>query len=235
MKKIFLRVLLSAPFFLLAVPAFAGGVALKGRVVFDGVPPVSEKVEVKSDRSVCGAQKETSKIILGSNKGVANAVVKILELKEPAAAPKKGDLDQINCEFDPHVQALPVGSTLVLTSSDAVLHNAHAFYEDGSTAFNIAVPIVGMEVDKKLDKPGVIRLRCDAGHTWMNAYLVVVQEPFYAMTDKEGSFTIEGVPPGKYTVEIWQEWLGKTAQSVEVKEAENPPLVLTVKKVQSDP
>ena len=199
-------------------PVFAQGV-LKGRVTFDGTPPPVESVEVKSDVPVCGTHKEVSKITLGENKGIANAVVKILGLKG-TAAPGKGSLDQIRCEFDPHVQALPTGSTLVITSSDSVLHNAHAFNEDETTAFNIAVPIPGMEINKKLEKPGILRLRCDAGHTWMSAYILVLDEPF-AMTDANGNFSIENLPAGKYEIEIWQEWLGKTRQTVEIKDGAN--------------
>ena len=188
---------------------------LRGRVVFEGTPPPAESVEVKSDTPVCGNRKTLSKIVLGADRGVAGAVVKILGLKS-AGPLSEGALDQVQCEFVPHVQALLAGSTLVLTSSDPVLHNSHGFYEDGSTAFNIAVPIVGMEVNKKLEKPGIIKLRCDAGHTWMSAYILVLEEPF-AVTDKDGHFSIENIPPGKYEVEVWQEWLGKSTRNVEVK------------------
>lgn len=192
---------------------------LKGRVTFQGTPPPTESVEVKSDVPTCGSHKEAPKIILGENKGVANAVVKILGVKN-TAAPSKGSLDQVHCEFVPHVQALSTGSTLVITSSDPVLHNTHAFHEDKSTAFNIAVPIIGMEVNKKLDKPEVLRLRCDAGHTWMSAYIVVSDE-VSAMTDANGNFSIADLPAGKYEAEIWQEWLGLSRQTVEIKDGMN--------------
>ena len=197
--------------------AYAQGI-LKGRVTFEGTPPPAEAVEVKLDTAVCGTHKEIPKIVLGENKGIANVVVKILGLK--GSAPAKGSLDQVHCEFVPHVQALPTGSTLVITSSDSVLHNTHAFYEDKTTAFNIAVPIVGMEVNKKLEKPGILKLRCDAGHTWMGAYILILDEPF-AMADANGNFSIENLPPGKYEIEIWQEWLGKTRQTVEIKDGVN--------------
>lgn len=189
---------------------------LRGRVVFEGTPSPAEKIEVKSDVPVCGTHQEVQKIILGADQGVANAVVRVLGTAGKME-PKKGHLDQVNCQFVPHIQALPTGSTLTITSSDSVLHNAHAFNEDGSTAFNVAVPIVGMEVNKKLSKPGVLKLRCDAGHTWMSGYIVVLDEP-HAVTDANGNFAIEGIPSGKYEIEVWQEWLGKSKQAVDVKE-----------------
>lgn len=200
-------------------------VEVKGRVVFEGTPPAAEIVEVKSDVPTCGRSKEVRKIILGSDKGVANAVVRIMGAPG-TLTPQKGTLDQVQCEFVPHVQVLPAGSTLNLTSSDPVLHNAHAFYEDGSTAFNIAVPIPGMEVSHKLDKSGVIRLRCDAGHTWMSAYIVVTEEPFYALTDANGNFSIEGVPPGNYEIEIWHEWLGRQKRTITVEMEDSEPIIV---------
>lgn len=204
---------------------FAQGV-VKGRVIFEGTPPAAEKVEVKSDTATCGAEKEISKLKLGEGQGVANAVVKILGAAG-STSPQEGNLDQVSCDFVPHVQVLPLHSTLHITSSDPVLHNSHGFFEDGSTAFNIAVPIAGMELTTKLDKPGVIKLRCDAGHTWMSAYVVVPDEPFFAMTDADGNFILEGVPPGSYEIEVWQEWLGKTKQPVEVKEGENSVTIIS--------
>lgn len=212
--------------FALSSIVFAQG-SLKGRVVFEGTLPVTERVEVKSDTPVCGTHKEAPKIVLGKDQGVASAVVRVLGV-EGAVQPGKGTLDQIGCEFVPHVQVLPVGSTLVITSSDAVLHNAHGFYEDGTTAFNIAVPIAGMEINKKLDKPGVIRLRCDAGHTWMSAYIVVIENSYYAMTGADGNFSIEGLPPGRYEVEVWQEWLGKRRQAVEEKDSVASSVILSI-------
>lgn len=206
----------------LAAPAGAQGV-LSGRVVFGGAPPEPSSIEVKSDVPVCGLHKETPKLVLGKDRGVAHAVVRVLGLK--AAGPTSGTLDQIHCEFVPHVQTLPTGSTLTITSSDSVLHNAHGFNEDGSTAFNVAVPIPGMEITKKLAKPGVIKLRCDAGHTWMSAFIVVSDEPS-AVTDTEGRFSIGGLPEGTYEVEVWQEWAGRTRQTVTVGGPENVDIIL---------
>jgi len=203
-------------FIVMTSGAYAQG-TLKGRVLFEGSAPPPEQIEVKSDVPVCGTHQEASKIVLGADQGVANAVVRVLGVPGKTE-PKKGHLDQVNCQFVPHVQVVPTGSTLTITNSDSVLHNAHALYEDGSTAFNIAVPIVGMEMNKKLTKAGILKLRCDAGHTWMKGSIVVLDDPYYALTDSSGNFTIEGIPPGQYEVEVWQEWLGKSKQPIDVKE-----------------
>ena len=228
MKELFKMLILISVFMAPSHPFSFAQSSIKGRVLFEGTPPPAETIEVKSDVPVCGDHKEASKIVLSADHGVADAVVKIIGA-QGTPAPKKGGLDQVKCEFVPHVQVLPAGSTLVITSSDSVLHNSHGIYEDGSTAFNIAVPIVGMEMGKKLEKPGIIKLRCDAGHTWMSAYVMVLDEPFYALTDADGNFTIEGVPAGNYEMEVWQEWLGKYRRRVSVKENETTTVNVALK------
>lgn len=212
-------------FLLISTHAFAAG-TLKGSVIFEGTPPAVEAVEVKSDAPVCGLHKETSAILLAANKGVKNAVVRIVGLKN--TTPSDGHLDQIECEFQPHVQVMSVASNLVVTSSDSVLHNAHGFYEDGKTAFNLAVPVVGIEIKKQLNKPGVIRLRCDAGHTWMKGFIYVTEDRA-VVTDADGNFSFSDLPAGQYELEVWQEWTGKMSTSVTIKDGENLPLSITLK------
>ncbi len=218
-------------FMLLSFPSWLfAQTSVTGRVVFEGVAPPVEKIEVKSDVATCGSVKEVKPLVLGQNNGVANAVVTIIGPKAEGVLPQKeGILNQEKCEFSPHVQVLPVGSKLKITSGDPVLHNSHGFNEDGSTAFNIAVPIAGMEMPTTLKQPGVIKLRCDAGHTWMSAYVIATDQPYYAVTDTDGNFTIEGVPPGDYEIEVWQEWLGKHRESITVKEG-GEPVTVTLKK-----
>ena len=217
-----LLVLLSFPSWLFAQTS------VSGRVVFEGTIPPAEKIEVKSDTSTCGNAKEVQPLILGQNNGVANAIVTVVGV-QGTVTQKEGALDQKNCEFVPHVQAVSVGSALKITSSDPVLHNTHGFYEDGSTAFNIAVPIAGMEMETKIKQPGVIKLRCDAGHTWMSAYVIATDQPYYTVTDANGNFKIEGVPVGTYEIEVWQEWLGKHREPITVKES-GEPVTITLKK-----
>ncbi len=159
---------------------------------------------------------------------MANAVV-VLKGVPAEPAPMEGLIDQVNCQFVPHAQVLPVGSTLRVTSSDPVLHNAHGLSEDGSTVFNVAVPFPGVEAPVKLDEPGVIKLRCDAGHTWMSAYVVTTENAHFALTDADGQFTLENIPAGSYELEIWHEWLGTHSEEVKIKEGDQS-LTITLEK-----
>jgi plastocyanin len=117
-------------------------------------------------------------------------------------------VDQVGCRYSPHVQAVTVGTTVALLNNDAVLHNVHGTVEASAapvTVFNVAMPFKGQKLPTVLRKPGVIKLRCDAGHTWMSAYIHVFDHPYFAVTDARGRFVLEGLPPGRYTLEYWHE------------------------------
>ncbi len=124
-------------------------------------------------------------------------------------------LDQVQCEYVPHVLAIPVGATVKIKNSDGILHNVHTFSEKNSP-FNRAQPKYLKEISEKFSKPEVVSVRCDV-HAWMSGWIVVTESPFYDVTSADGSFKLESVPVGKYTLEVWHETLGKATQSVEVK------------------
>ena len=88
---------------------------------------------------------------------------------------------------------MPVGD-LDIVNSDPVLHNTHGFL-DKLTVFNVALPNQGQRIKRPLRKSGLVRVECDA-HGWMLGWIFVAENPYYAMTGKDGSFTIKDVPPG---------------------------------------
>jgi plastocyanin len=124
----------------------------------------------------------------------------------PAPAPGKGVLDQRTCRYLPHVQVLPVGSTLEVVNGDPTLHNVHG-YLGQATAFNLAMPAKDSRLGRQLKKPGLVVVKCDV-HAWMSAFVWVVDAPA-AVTGADGSFAIAGIPPGTYEVTAWHETLGE--------------------------
>jgi hypothetical protein len=100
--------------------------------------------------------------------------------------------------------------SLGISNSDPVLHNVHAHTCDSQrkTLFNIAQPLVGQRTPiaaEKLATPGFYALSCEAGHPWMSGYLVVADHAYYTVTGADGSFALDDVPPGKYTLRMWHE------------------------------
>ncbi len=185
-----------------------GGI-IAGNVKFVGKPHI-ENFEVGKDTRHCGSAKASPRLSLDKSGGVKNAVVMLVGIKEGKAIekPAKVVIDQIACEYTPHVRAVPIGTQLEVVNSDAVLHNVHAYNPEGRTLFNIAQPIKGQRTSSKrmrFQEPGVYSLSCDAGHIWMSAYIVAVEHPYYAITDEKGSFRIDEVPPGTYKLKMWHE------------------------------
>ncbi len=191
---------------LVSAPALAGDI--KGTVKFTGAAPKLAPLKASKDTATCGADLPDESVLVAGGK-LKNVVVTV---KGVAAKPAPGKitLDQHKCRYVPHVQAVAAGSSLDILNSDPILHNIHG-YLGSATAFNLAMPLKNQKIARKLDKPGIVHVKCDV-HSWMSAYIVVVDTPF-AVAGDDGTFTIQNVPAGTYTVTAWHEKLGeKTAQ-----------------------
>jgi plastocyanin len=152
---------------------------------------------------------------------VANAVVMI----EGPSAPATGDLhvtmDQKGDAFVPHVIALPVGTTVDFPNGDPRLHNV--FSTSPAKKFDLGMYGEGESRNVTFDAPGVVRVLCNV-HPKMEAFVVVHANPYLAVTDAKGSYTITGVPPGSYEVRVWHERLPEKSVKVTVREGQVQPL-----------
>jgi plastocyanin len=199
-----------------AVSADAAGGTISGTVKYDGAPPTPKPVEVTKDKEVCGLVKHVNEdLLVDSGGGIANAVV-IVKGAKGDLKPTSVTFDQKGCRYEPHVLAFPAGSTVKIMNDDGILHNIHT-YSTVNPSFNAAQPKFKKEMDKVIDKPEVIKVTCDA-HGWMHGWWVSTDTPYYAVTDDKGNYTIANVPPGSYTVEVWQEKLGTDDQKADVKD-----------------
>ncbi|MHB1846361.1 MAG: carboxypeptidase regulatory-like domain-containing protein [Deltaproteobacteria bacterium] len=195
--------------------AVSNGGTVSGKVTFQGTPPHLAPEKRNKDPKVCGTTAPNQTLIVGADKGIKNVIVYLKDIKSgKAMALKPATLDQKKCSYDPHVQAVPVGTTMTVVNSDTVLHNVHASL-GASTVFNYAMPIHNQKIPKKLTKAGFVKIKCDV-HGWMNGAIGVMPNPYFAVTGDDGTFTISDVPAGSYTVEAWQETLGTQTQSVNV-------------------
>ena len=221
------RPILSALFVIpLASPALAakyqegevsGGGVIQGKIVYHG-PVKTRTVLPTKDKNVCGGIRKEPLIVVGEGGAVKDSVVFLKDVAagKPWPAMSGGGrpvLDQVKCRFEPHVQVARRGK-IDIVNSDPVLHNTHGYYGK-RTAFNVALPIQGGKVTKLLRSAGEVRIDCDA-HGWMLAWIYVVDNPYFAQTGEDGTFTIADVPPGEYTLAVWQETLGLTEMPVRV-------------------
>jgi hypothetical protein len=200
-----------------AVTVTDGG-TIVGEVKYAADPPPPEKIEVTKDANVCGADPKPSPVLtIGASKGIKDVLVSLPDITKGKALEKPAKppvLDQKACEYHPYAQIIPVNTTLEVLNSDDVLHNVKT--EPGSkTTFNVAQPKFKKKITIDFKTPEVVNVECNV-HGWMNAIIAVVDHPYNALTDADGSFKITDVPPGKYTVKVWHSKLGEQTKEVTV-------------------
>ena len=200
-----LALALAAPAAAYEVVTVGDGGTLSGTVKFAGAAPKLEPLAVNKNRDVCGDSKDNEALVVGPDRGVRGSVILI----EGVGKGKKGAadvvLDNHKCVFVHHVSVTMPGERTRVKNSDGILHNTHGFLGK-PTVFNLALPNKDQMIDitKRLTKPGVIRVVCDA-HPHMSAWMIVHDSPYYAVTDERGAFKIDGIPPGTYKVTMWHE------------------------------
>ena len=200
-----------------AITVSDGG-TIVGEVKYAGDPPAPGKIEVTKDANICGTEPKVSprwswERIRASRMWLHHCQTfrKAKRLGKPEKPPV---LDQKNCEYHPYAQIIPVNTTLEITNSDDVLHNIKT--KGGTkTSFNIAQPKFKRKLTMEFKNPEIVQVECNV-HGWMNAILVVEDNPYNALTDASGSFKITDVPPGKYTLKVWHSKLGEQTKEVTV-------------------
>lgn len=208
-----------APVYFKVDPATAGTVT--GKILFKGRAPRSKLVDMSDDPACVeanhGRQYERT-VEVNHNRTLANTFVYIktgLEGKkfEPPATPVV--IDQRGCWFRPRVLGIQVGQTLEVKNSDPVTHNIHPLAQI-NREWNHSQGQGEPPIERHFIRPEVmIRVKCNI-HSWMHAYIGVVDNPYFAVTGSDGSFELRNVPPGNYTVEAWQEALGTKEQNITV-------------------
>jgi plastocyanin len=198
-------------------PASAGN--LSGMVMLDGEMPAAEELMMSSD-PVCtmNATDTMSSTFVGSNGHLGNVFVYVKEGLEGQRFPAPSGsvvLNQVGCRYTPHVFGVRVGQTLEITNGDPTLHNIHAT-PTVNDEFNMGQPIQNMTFERTFDSPEImVPFKCDV-HGWMNAYVGVLDHPYFATTGADGMFDISTLPPGDYVIEAWHEQLGTQTQNVTV-------------------
>ncbi len=202
--------------------AVSNGGTISGTVKLDGAAAKPKKVEITKDKEVCGLKPHVDEsLVVGSGNGVEYAIVTISDINKGAPLKPSKDVkfDQKGCDYLPHVLAFPAGSSIQILNSDGILHNIHTDSKT-NTPVNMAQPKFKKVMNITVDKPELFKVNCDA-HGWMHGWWYAAGNPYYAVTDEKGNFTIKDVPAGNYTVKVWQEKLApagsEASQKVSVK------------------
>jgi plastocyanin len=201
-----------------AGPANAG--TIKGRISLSGKPPGNAVIRMGMDpmcaRINAGKRVVDEVVITSADGGLANAFVKLEGSFFRTPVPVEPvTIDQRGCIYVPRVVGARVGQVLRVRSDDNLLHNVHGM-STATNGFNVGQPIAGMQYDVRLKDEEILKVKCDV-HRWMAAYVGVVSHPYFAVSNGDGSFTINSVPAGRHTISAWHERFGTLKQTVEVK------------------
>lgn len=195
------------------------GGSITGKISFSGTPPTNPALDITKDVEFCGRDIAADYYVISSDGGLKNVVISIENIEKGKAYDKKGIIEFENkkCMFLPHVSVAVKGQKLGIVSRDSILHNTHLYHgKKQRTLYNIAIPLMDKVIKKKLKKVGNVVVKCDA-HEWMLGYVYVAKHPYATVSAKDGSFTLEDVPPGDYKIKIWHEKFGEVSQTVSVK------------------
>ncbi len=203
----------------LAGPAASPG-TITGTVTFTGTPPKMRPIDMAKEPS-CAKQHPTpvmtENVVTGPGNTVQWAVVYVSAGGPSSPAPATAvRYDQKGCEYIPHVAALQVGQPLEIYNDDQTSHNIHPLAKV-NPEWNKSQPPGAPPIKASYDKAEFIAVKCNV-HPWMHGYFVVLNTSHYATTGNDGKFSLEGLPPGKYTVTAWHERFGTQSQEVTVAE-----------------
>jgi plastocyanin len=213
------RSALGAAIFVVGQAAFAG--TITGTVVYEGKVPVLKPLAVAAE-PMCAKKHATvpnEALVLGAGNSMANVVVKVasgLPAGKTWPAPTTPvTMDQVGCQYVPHVLGVMVGQPFKVLNSDGVLHNVHSLPKI-NRSFNMAMPPTRKEATETFTKAeGMFVVKCDV-HPWMQSYVGVFAHPFFAVTGTDGKFSLANLPAGTYEVEAWHEKLGTQKSTVTV-------------------
>ncbi len=193
---------------------------ISGTIKFEGDAPAPKTIPMGADAFCASAQgdKTTENVVVTDGK-LANVFVYVkggpadeYSYKTPT---EDVELDQQACRYHPHVLGVQTGQPLKILNNDQTTHNIHPTPHN-NPEWNEVQAAGAPPKEKKFNKmETLIPVKCNQ-HPWMQAYIGVLPHPFFAVSGKDGSYTIKGLPPGDYTVVAWHEQYGEQTQKVTV-------------------
>jgi len=194
---------------------------ITGKTAFKGVAPKQRAISMDAD-SVCAAKHQGTvypeTIVVNGNGSLRNVFVYVktgLEGKNFAVPDQPVVLDQNGCMYQPHVLGVQTRQNVKVISSDNTTHNIHPLPQV-NREWNVSQAPGAEPILRNFARPeATIPVKCNQ-HPWMRAYIHVIDHPFYAITGDDGSYKLEGLPPGDYEIEAVHEELGASTQKITV-------------------
>ncbi len=208
-----------APVYFKVDPETAGTVT--GQILFKGKRPAPKVIDMSEEPACVEAHHGKAydeSLVVGKKGGLANAFVYVkagLEGKTFEIPADPVTIDQNGCWFRPRVLGIQTGQVLKVVNSDPVTHNIHPMAAV-NREWNHSQGADDPPLARKFLKPEImIPVKCNI-HSWMHAFIGVLDHPYFAVSNDDGTFAIKNLPPGTYTIAVWQEKLGTQEQQVTV-------------------
>ncbi len=217
----------------MAIPANAPPESgtIEGKVTYTGTPPKMKPIDMSKEPTCAkmyNPPKLTQNVVTGPGNALQYVVVYISAGESPSAVPSQPvSLHQKGCMYIPHVLPMQAGQSLEIYTDDPFAHNIHPVPKV-NPEWNKSQPAGAPAIITKWDKPEFIEVKCNI-HPWMHGYHAVLKTSHYAVTDDNGSFSLKGLPPGKYTVTAWHEQYLAQSQEVTLSAGETKTITFTYK------
>ena len=183
---------------------------ISGRALFKGDPPPPKELRVTLNKKTCGHTYQSESLLVSEKGGIQNVVVSLLRIPKGLSM-ETGDkpiqIDQQKCIFIPHVLLVPAGIEFEALNSDPISHNFHAIGSHNKELNIMQTKTKRRRLPLTFPEPDTIKVICDV-HSWMKAWIIVTEHPYYALTGADGQFRLENVPEGSYRIKAWHEELG---------------------------
>lgn len=206
-------------------PASLGSIT--GAIALTGSAPVPQSIDMSAD-TACQSKNPNAvaETVVSKDGKLQNAFVYIKDGSVTGgnrisgyAFPAPGSpvvLDQVGCQYTPHIVGIQVNQKFQVKNSDPTAHNINVQPKQGNPSWNVSQAPATPPIEKTFARAEtIIPIKCNQ-HPWMKAYVNVLKHPFFALSSADGSFTIKDVPPGKYTVVAWHERFGEQTMEVTV-------------------
>ena len=189
---------------------------IEGKVTYTGTPPKMKPIDMAKEPT-CAKEHNppemAQNVVTGPGNALEYVVVYISAGGPPSPTPTQAvRYDQKGCMYIPHVLPMQVDQPLQIYTDDPFAHNIHPLPKL-NPEWNKSQPPGAPPIETKWSKPEFIEVKCNI-HPWMHGYFTVLKTSHYAVTDNNGSFSLKGLPPDKYTVTSWQEQYGTQSQEV---------------------
>jgi hypothetical protein len=210
-----------------------GGVRLTGTVDFDGQIPADTVIDLPPDAPGCG-QRITDRRVIHTGTRIGGAMVWLSDIRtgKPLPMSRRFELTNEDCMLTPQVQAVVAPATLDVMSNDVALHLNH-IVNVGTGELEAIAPFNDngevVPFDRLLDHTEQLEITCTL-HPWAKAWILVFDHPYFASTEKSGSFAIDDVPPGTYRLKAWHPLLGVAEQSITVSSGQPATVALKLGK-----